>query len=493
MKKIFTLFFAAIAMTAVHAQVVTVDFEGDTWNALIDNPQYNGALIYSADEYKWSDANTSLSSFCDKADWSAWGYGFGWNYGIAISNYVDAEATSYDKQLSVPVAPASGTNFAIVWDNKSELSFADGKVHAINSIDVINTSYTLSNIKKSYGEGYFFTVTATGTKADGTTATVDIKLAEGETAIEAWTTVDLSSLGAVTKVVFTFDGSDKSSYGVSTPKYFALDNVKVDMTDNDNDIVDFEAESWNALIDDPQYNGALIYSADEYKWTDATTQISSFCDKADWSAWGYGFGWNYGIAISNYVDAEATSYDKQLSVPVSNGSKNFAVVWENKSELSFADGNARIIKSMDVINTSYALANIKQNYGEGYFFTVTATGTKADGTTATVDIKLAEGETAIEAWTTVDLSSLGAVSKVVFTFDGSDKSSYGVSTPKYFALDNIVVDKNVVTAVKTVKASNTNVAPVAYYGINGKKYSTPQKGINIVRMSDGTSKKIIIR
>jgi len=40
---------------------------------------------------------------------------------------------------------------------------------------------------------------------------------------------------------------------------------------------------------------------------------------------------------------------------------------------------------------------------------------------------------------------------------------------------------------------NTNVELKAYYSIDGKKLSAPQKGINIVKMSDGTSKKIFVQ
>ena len=52
-------------------------------------------------------------------------------------------------------------------------------------------------------------------------------MAKDGTFLESWKTVDLSSLGEVTKLGFTMDGSDKSSYGVKHPKYFAFDNVAV--------------------------------------------------------------------------------------------------------------------------------------------------------------------------------------------------------------------------------------------------------------------------
>ena len=33
----------------------------------------------------------------------------------------------------------------------------------------------------------------------------------------------------------------------------------------------------------------------------------------------------------------------------------------------------------------------------------------------------------------------------------------------------------------------------SYYAIDGKQMATPQRGLNIIRMSDGTTKKIVIK
>jgi len=202
-------------------------------------------------------------------------------------------------------------------------------------------------------------------------------------------------------------------------------------------VLTFEESVYESFIDTVQYGGPLLYSAEAYAWTDANTNLSSSCRKDDWSSWGLGYGWGNGIAISNYVDSTAIFYDKQLSVPVSNGSKNFAVVWDDGSKLSFADGKARVIYSMSVSPTTYCLANVLKHAGEGYLFKVIATGTKADGTTSTLDIVLAEGTDVKKEWFTVDLSNLGAVTSIEFTFDGTDKGDWGLLTPKYFALDNV--------------------------------------------------------
>lgn len=205
--------------------------------------------------------------------------------------------------------------------------------------------------------------------------------------------------------------------------------------------VDFEGSYYDALIDNPQYNGPLIYSADEYKWTDEATSLTSYCEKDDWTAWGYGYGWGNGCAISNYVDATASTNEKQLSVPASNGSKNFVVVWEEGTSMSFADGKAHEIKSMQVINTSYALANIKKACGEGYYFCVTAVGYNGEDKTGQEVIMLASGTTVMDTWTVVPMTNLGEVTRVVFYFEGSDQGKYGLATPKYFAFDNVVIKK----------------------------------------------------
>ena len=64
---------------------------------------------------------------------------------------------------------------------------------------------------------------------------------------------------------------------------------------------------------------------------------------------------------------------------------------------------------------------------------------------------------------------------------------------KYLATDGWKNFANIVemseTAVKEVSASNTNEAK--YYSLDGKQFSQPQKGLNILKMSDGTTRKVM--
>ncbi len=221
--------------------------------------------------------------------------------------------------------------------------------------------------------------------------------------------------------------------------------------DDDDDVVadttatvTFEGDYFSALIDDQQYGGDLLYGddANSYSWTDETTTLTGGMTLAWGGYYGYAEG---GSAISNYIDdnvEEHGTYTYQLAVPASNGSDNFVVVYCDAT-ISFADGTARVIQSMDVCPTTYLLSC--ELYGgsyasaltdEGSYYTITMTADNG----ASIDVDFARDGDLLQTWKTVDLSSLGAITSLTFTATGSD-SSYGyINTPAYFAFDNVVVE-----------------------------------------------------
>ena len=215
--------------------------------------------------------------------------------------------------------------------------------------------------------------------------------------------------------------------------------------------VTFEGSYWNALIDAPQYGGPQLYGPDAkyYNWCDEETQLCGYMSNTWGGSYGFAEG---GSAISNYIDAninEPRDYNVQLAVPFSNGSKNFVVVFDNSS-LKFADKKARVIQSMDVIGTTYALAVCKNGDGNDYakaltgngdFYNVIVTGFKAGEKTGDVTISIAKDGGFLTDWFKADMTPLGAVDSLAFSMDGSDKSNWGIKTPKYFAFDNVVIKK----------------------------------------------------
>ena len=41
--------------------------------------------------------------------------------------------------------------------------------------------------------------------------------------------------------------------------------------------------------------------------------------------------------------------------------------------------------------------------------------------------------------------------------------------------------------------AGSDAVPVAYYDVTGRQIDGPRKGINIVKMSDGTAKKVLVK
>ncbi|MDY3062959.1 MAG: leucine-rich repeat domain-containing protein, partial [Bacteroidaceae bacterium] len=55
-----------------------------------------------------------------------------------------------------------------------------------------------------------------------------------------------------------------------------------------------------------------------------------------------------------------------------------------------------------------------------------------------------------------------------------------------------IVEDDDITKVEGVRTGNTPVE-IARYSLAGKKLLAPEKGINIIKMSDGTTRKVIVR
>lgn len=242
-----------VLMTAAVALNI-LDVNGAYWDALIDNPQYGGDLLYGPMdpetysynvEYTWEDPVTKLAFNGFGSNWGSVCFSSG---GEAISNYVepDYKDAGYLRQLEVPAAPKSGSNFIVHYggeDAQTSITFADGEARTILSIDCIMTNYMANSA--IFGDGYFgplagesfLAVKAIGFDAEGKeTATLSKVLISGDE-VEAyaagkpieWNTWDLSGLGEVVSVKFAVYGSEDcfGDYGFNAPAYFAYCDVVV--------------------------------------------------------------------------------------------------------------------------------------------------------------------------------------------------------------------------------------------------------------------------
>ncbi len=98
--------------------------------------------------------------------------------------------------------------------------------------DAVINGDGLSSVPGPFAYGDYFSLTATGTRADGTTASLDFYLADYRSenpadyyCLDTWEWFDLRPLGKVTKVSFSMNSTKSNDYGISTPTYFCIDNI----------------------------------------------------------------------------------------------------------------------------------------------------------------------------------------------------------------------------------------------------------------------------
>ena len=238
--------------------------------------------------------------------------------------------------------------------------------------------------------------------------------------------------------------------------------------------VDNFVSAWSDMIADDQGSDAMLYgdnygaeSEQFYYWHDGgNTELFSQLNYA-WGAYAY---WSGGHAISHYWSSDIVTYGdymSQLTVyrPGSddlntaggghNGSDNFAVHFgyndgseystDGRVWLEFADGEARVIDHMYVCPTTYALNcfingnELTSNLSANDYVKLIAEGYLNDEKVSECEFVMANGDDIVLDWTKWDLSSLGAVEKVLLNIVGTNDNGYGFSQPAYFAYDDVAV------------------------------------------------------
>jgi hypothetical protein len=189
----------------------------------------------------------------------------------------------------------------------------------------------------------------------------------------------------------------------------------------------------------------------------------------NYTNWGGGYtSWN-GWGYSNVNNTTTGGYANQYAVYSSTGtgtghggSGNYLVASctdDLSTTITLAAGTH--VQSAYFSLTTYAALAILNGDDGGYggvkkftttnkdFFKLTITGADASGvTTGTKQIYLADygnftgthsSAYVMDDWTNVDLSALGNATTLTFTLSSSDNSTWGMNTPSYFAMDDLVV------------------------------------------------------
>jgi len=127
-------------------------------------------------------------------------------------------------------------------------------------------------------------------------------------------------------------------------------------------------------------------------------------------------------------------------------------------------------------------------FAEGDWFKLIFKGTKTDGTTTTKEIYLADYRSAnvserfvVTDWKWYDLSSLGLITKLSVTVDGSRKNSGGLTIPAYFCMDKLGAESGISTGKTDLCQSTIQVYPNPFseYFIVKSDKAQPLKLFNI--------------
>ncbi|HEY5509883.1 MAG TPA: DUF4465 domain-containing protein [Prolixibacteraceae bacterium] len=227
------LLFVTSCSKKEHVNVQTIDFESLT--------------IPPAGYWNGSDATGSFSAgdliFQNSFDskWQIWS-------GFIYSQKNDVTTQGSENQYSVFDQKNGSNKFALfhpVYQGEAFAVFPSGTENSIQSIDLCNTTFAALTMK--YGDPFskkfggtsgndpdWFRLSVNGyNRSNVKVGSVDIYLADFRFAdsskdyiLDKWTTFDLTSLGKVNKISFSFSSSDMGAYGINTPDYVCLDNIK---------------------------------------------------------------------------------------------------------------------------------------------------------------------------------------------------------------------------------------------------------------------------
>jgi len=180
-------------------------------------------------------------------------------------------------------------------------------------------------------------------------------------------------------------------------------------------------------------------------------------------------GWSWsGFAYSNMTDTTTAGYENQFSAYAGGGagnSANYAIAalsmdWSSYRVLpvSVVFENVSAVQGGYFSNTTYTALDML--WGSGFskkfggsagsdadWCLLTITGKNSAGNiTGTVNFYLADyrftdngNDYIVNSWEYVDLSGLGAVKSLEFLVSSSDTGSFGMNTPAYFAMDNLII------------------------------------------------------
>lgn len=191
----------------------------------------------------------------------------------------------------------------------------------------------------------------------------------------------------------------------------------------------------------------------------------------------YIVSWITDISVfpTNFTLTDNTTSNNSTSYKLSNSAK----VWGKTQTRYFnVDGN------------KYTAAESKSAYNDWLFISPAQKDAYVEYTKSFNDLDgYLKNEKVVKETTLLDkikevLAQVSSANHSFDTYEGDKAKLTGI-------LDEIKNFLNTPTGIETIKPATSNAQATAIYDVNGVRQNSLTKGINIVKMSDGTTKKII--
>lgn len=135
------------------------------------------------------------------------------------------------------------------------------------------------------------------------------------------------------------------------------------------------------------------------------------------------------------------------------------------------------------------------NDGQAGYHKIVATGYDENGQqVGTTSVNITENGTPFKDWRWLDLSSLGEVSKVVFSLESNYANSWGLLIPAYFCIDNFVYTNSdphsAITGKTTIKAT---ICANSSYTFAGKELTQSGTYTDTLTTTDGADSIVVLK
>ncbi len=310
--------------------------------------------------------------------------------------------------------------------------------------------------------------------------TLNKVIADAETNIEAYAEL----LTAVEKMKTTYEAT------LTTATQEALDLCD-EMTAKANESMDLDTDEVKALTEEVKYAAAalivpIVEGASDDNPVDMTSVIinADFTNGADDGSWTYEKNGGNGPKFDNAFDGSGFEF---WNGTVANLAFDIYQVL-----LALPEGKYAL--TADLTNSLNG-QNQGANGGRVHLYAMVFDETGSTTYAVPVEIQSEDANIYNKTYEVVFDVPAGAKVQVGAKTVGTMDARWVVGdtfTLKYFGSASSKENSGDSTPIESVENADS-VVPVAVYNISGTRVATPVKGINIVRMSDGTVKKVLIK